>query len=133
MAPKTARKNKKTALADFLTADIPVENNRTATGILTSQRDSRDIKIESFSLTYYSKNLINETTIELNFGRRYGLIGINGSGKSTFFQALFNREVPIPKHMDIHLLNQEYPSTEIKALDAVIADAQGELEVNSLI
>ncbi|KAJ3086977.1 ABC transporter ATP-binding protein arb1 [Quaeritorhiza haematococci] len=104
------------------------DSNRFCTGVLTSHKDSRDIKIESFSLTFYSQNLIQETTIELNFGRRYGLLGANGSGKSTFLQALANREVPIPEHIDIYLLNREYEPTELTALEAVIEDAQKELK-----
>lgn len=60
--------------------------------MLTSEKNSRDVKIELYSLTFFSQTLITESTIELNFGRRYGLIGPNGSGKSTFLQSLFARE-----------------------------------------
>ncbi|KAF9192658.1 hypothetical protein BGZ50_008365, partial [Haplosporangium sp. Z 11] len=74
--------------------------DRTATGILTSQPLSRDIKIESFSLSFHGRELISNTDIDLNFGRRYGLIGANGSGKSTFLECLAAREVPIPDHID---------------------------------
>lgn len=108
-------------------AQAVLDSNRVAAGVLTSQKDSRDIKIEQFSLNFFSQILIQESTIELNFGRRYGLLGPNGCGKSTFLQALAAREVPIPEHIDIFLLNQEYPPTETPALTAVIADAQAEL------
>ncbi|CAJ0749842.1 16571_t:CDS:2, partial [Entrophospora sp. SA101] len=54
---------------------------RTATGVLTSQPMSRDVKIEQYTLSFYGRVLIENATIELNFGRRYGLIGSNGSGK----------------------------------------------------
>ena len=67
----------------------------------------------------------------MNFGRRYGLIGANGSGKSTFLKSLAAREAPIPEHIDIYLLNSEYPPTELSALKAVIADAEAELKVCS--
>ena len=87
-----------------------------------------EYQIELYSLTFYSQNLINETTIELNFGRRYGLIGPNGSGKSTFLRSLADREAPIPPHIDIYLLNAEYPPTEMTALQAVIDDAEKELK-----
>ncbi|KAJ3055837.1 hypothetical protein HK097_009040 [Rhizophlyctis rosea] len=107
---------------------IKIENNRSATGVLTSEKNSRDIKIELYSLTFFSQNLVNESTIELNFGRRYGLIGANGSGKSTFLKSLAAREAPIPEHIDIYLLNSEYPPTELSALKAVIADAEAELK-----
>ncbi|KAJ3127797.1 hypothetical protein HK098_005796 [Nowakowskiella sp. JEL0407] len=107
---------------------VALDTNRTCSGVLTSHKDSRDIKIEAFSLMYFSQILINETTIEFNFGRRYGLIGANGSGKSTFLQALHARDVPIPNHIDIYLLREEYKPTELSALDAVIEDAQRELK-----
>lgn len=79
--------------------------DRTSTGVLTSQVLSRDIKIESFSLSFHGRELISNTDIDLNFGRRYGLIGANGSGKSTFLECLANREVPIPPHIDVSLLS----------------------------
>jgi ATP-binding cassette, subfamily F, member 2 len=72
--------------------------------------------------------LINESTIELNYGRRYGLLGPNGCGKSTFLQSLAAREAPIPDHIDVYLLNSEYPPTELTALNAVIADAEKEIK-----
>jgi ATP-binding cassette subfamily F protein 2 len=39
------------------------------------------------------------------------------------------REVPIPEHIDIYLLKEEYPPTEKTALTAVIEDAAAELKV----
>ncbi|KAJ3247989.1 ABC transporter ATP-binding protein arb1 [Chytriomyces hyalinus] len=107
---------------------LVVDPNRSATGVLTSQRDSRDIKVEAFSLMYYSQILISETTIEFNYGRRYGLLGPNGCGKSTFLKSLAAREVPIPEHIDIYLLNQEFPPTEMTALEAVIEYAEKEIK-----
>jgi len=64
--------------------------------------------------------------IEINFGRRYGLIGQNGSGKSTFLQCLAEREVPIPEHIDIWHLNEEVEPTERTALQAVIDTVEKE-------
>ena len=37
--------------------------------------------------------LISDCSIELTIGRRYGLLGQNGCGKTNFLQALANREV----------------------------------------
>ena len=37
--------------------------------------------------------VIQDCAIELTIGRRYGLIGANGSGKTNFLQCLANREV----------------------------------------
>jgi ATP-binding cassette subfamily F protein 2 len=102
--------------------------DRTSTGILTSQPLSRDIKIESFSLRFHGRELISNTDIDLNFGRRYGLIGANGSGKSTFLECLAAREVPIPEHIDIYLLQEEAAPSDQNAIEAVMTEAKHEVE-----
>jgi ATP-binding cassette subfamily F protein 2 len=102
---------------------------RTTTGVLASIPSSRDIKIEQFSLQFYGQKLIENTTIELTMGRRYGLLGSNGSGKSTFLKALAAREAPIPEHVDIFLLNEEFPKTDMTALEAVVLEAKNEVKV----
>eukprot|EP01103_Thecamoeba_quadrilineata_P004890 TRINITY_DN14764_c0_g1_i1.p1 TRINITY_DN14764_c0_g1~~TRINITY_DN14764_c0_g1_i1.p1 ORF type:complete len:573 (+),score=126.21 TRINITY_DN14764_c0_g1_i1:131-1849(+) len=119
--------NKKAAPAIAPVQKVEI-SPRNATGVLTSRDDSRDIKIESFSLSYYGKELISDTTIELNHGRRYGLLGFNGSGKSTFLQTLAAREVPIPERIDIYMLNEEAHPSERTALQAVIDEAEKEIK-----
>ena len=52
--------------------------------------------------------------------RRYGVIGPNGCGKSSFLKALGNREVPIPEHIDIYMLDREMDATDLTALQAVM-------------
>ncbi|KAJ3355722.1 hypothetical protein HDU83_002727 [Entophlyctis luteolus] len=107
---------------------LVIDPNRSAAGVLTSQKDSRDIKVEGFSLMYYSQILVTDSTLEFNYGRRYGLLGPNGCGKSTFLKCLAAREVPIPEHIDIYLLNEEFPPTELTALQAVIEYAEKEIK-----
>ncbi|KAJ3272290.1 hypothetical protein HDV01_005829 [Terramyces sp. JEL0728] len=129
--PRRVGKRNKDASVENITeaaAKVALDNNRSSTGVLTSEKNSRDVKIELYSLNFFSQNLINESTIELNYGRRYGLIGPNGSGKSTFLQSLAAREAPIPEHIDIYLLNAEYAPTEMTALEAVINDAEQEIK-----
>ena len=43
----------------------------------------------------------------LAHGRRYGLIGRNGVGKSTLLRHIAMREVPIPSHITILFVEQE--------------------------
>ncbi|GAB5588029.1 ABC transporter ATP-binding protein arb1 [Umbelopsis nana] len=113
---------------DDLTLDkLNLKVDRTATGVYTSQERSRDLKIESYSLNYHGRVLIDNATIELNFGRRYGLIGANGSGKSTFLQSLASKDIEIPGHFDIYLLNQEAEPENKNAVEAVIEHAQKEV------
>lgn len=49
-----------------------VEGERTCTGILTSHPQSRDIHFEKFTLLFHGHMLLEDTDLELNFGR-YGL------------------------------------------------------------
>lgn len=54
--------------------------------MLTSRPTARDIKIDGFSLGICGNELIQDCSIELTIGRRYGLIGQNGCGKTSFLQ-----------------------------------------------
>lgn len=94
--------------------------HRTVTGVLTSRPTSRDIKIDGFSMGVNGQELIQDCTIELTIGRRYGLLGQNGCGKTNFLQCLANREVPIPDHMDLYHLCEEAAPTSRTALETVV-------------
>ena len=48
--------------------------------MLASHLLSRDIHINRLSITFHGVELLSDTRIELNTGRRYGLVGLNGSG-----------------------------------------------------
>ena len=92
---------------------------RSCTGVLTSHPQSRDVQMESFTLLYHGHDLLVDTKLELNYGRRYGLIGPNGCGKSCMLRAIAARDVPVPEHIDIYLLDRECPATDMTALEMV--------------
>ncbi|ESW22149.1 hypothetical protein PHAVU_005G131600 [Phaseolus vulgaris] len=96
-------------------------SDRTCTGVLCSHPLSRDIRIESLSVTFHGHDLIVDSELELNYGRRYGLLGLNGCGKSTLLTAIGCRELPIPDHMDIYHLSREIEASDMSALEAVIS------------
>jgi ATP-binding cassette subfamily F protein 2 len=75
---------------------------------------------------FHGKVLIQDSTIEVNFGRRYGLLGENGCGKSTLLKAIDKREFPFPEHVDIYLLNEGAPATDFGALEWVVKEAEKE-------
>ena len=93
---------------------------RSCTGVLGVPPESRDIKIENMSITFHGYEILSDTRLELNYGRRYGLIGFNGCGKSTLFSVIGRREVPIQEQIDIYHLAREIPPLEKSALDAVL-------------
>ena len=103
-------------------------SDRVTTGVLASLEQSRDVKITSTSLVFHGKVLITDTTLELNYSRRYGLLGENGCGKSTLLKAIDKREYPIPSHVDIYLLNEGAPPSDLGALEWVVKEAENEMD-----
>ncbi|KAJ1677765.1 ABC transporter ATP-binding protein arb1, partial [Spiromyces aspiralis] len=89
---------------------------------------SRDVHIDSYSLSYHGRELIQNSRVELNFGNRYGLIGLNGSGKSTFLMSLAEGDIPLPSHIDTYILNQEAEPSDLTGIQYVIKHAEEELE-----
>lgn len=103
-------------------------SDRVTTGVLASLATSRDVKVNSVSLVFHGKVLIQDSTLELNYGRHYGLLGENGCGKSTFLKAIAAREYPIPEAIDIYLLNEPAEPTEWSAIEYVVREAEHELK-----
>lgn len=65
-------------------------SNRSCTGVLASHEQSRDVKIENFSITFHGVELLTDTKLELNCGRRYGLLGLNGCGEFSDIKILLS-------------------------------------------
>jgi len=68
---------------------------------------SKDIKVDGVDVSIGGKRILTDTTLTMAFGRRYGLVGQNGIGKSTLLRALSRRELPIPTHISILHVEQE--------------------------
>jgi ATP-binding cassette subfamily F protein 3 len=58
--------------------------------------------------------------VTLIFGRRYGLIGRNGLGKSTLLRTLSKRQLVIAKHISILHVEQEVIGDDTQALQSVL-------------
>lgn len=82
---------------------------------------SKDIKIENFDLYVgEAQRILSEATLTLSYGRRYGLVGQNGIGKSTLLRALSRRELNIPKHITILHVEQEIRGDDTPAIQSVL-------------
>ncbi|KAJ7468560.1 hypothetical protein FB451DRAFT_1256535 [Mycena latifolia] len=82
-----------------------VANYRTASGNFAADVNVRDIKIDSYTLSFHDRLLIDAAEVTLNYGQRYGLVGERGSGKSTFLMSLAAPDIKIPRHIDIYLVS----------------------------
>merc|ERR1712025_197329 len=105
---------------------------RACTGVLGIHELARDIKIDNFSVTFYGAQLLQDTKLELSVGNRYGLMGVNGCGKSALMAVLGNREVPIQDHIDIYYLAREIPASEKTALEAVMEADEERIKLEAL-
>ena len=47
----------------------------------TGGMGARDLRLENFNLSNGGKTLLQDASVILAFGRRYGLIGRNGTGR----------------------------------------------------
>jgi len=120
LSKKAEEEAKKVALRGDGVKRSAVLESATVTGVRTSRVDSRDLKVEQFSIINFGRHLVKDTLLELNFGRRYGLIGQNGSGKSTMLAGIAAREIDIPETIDIWFLDREAEPSENSAIKCVV-------------
>lgn len=98
------------------------------------------IELKNLSLQRGTKVLLDQANLTINPNTRWGLIGQNGTGKSSLFALLKGELVPdkgdilMPKNWRIASVAQETPALEISALeyalngDATLQQLQSELK-----
>jgi ABC-type multidrug transport system ATPase subunit len=74
--------------------------------------DKTQLYISDLSLSYGRQKILNSIEIELDSGAVYGLLGLNGAGKSSLMQSLFgsNRKASLNAYLNgkpINLTRQE--------------------------
>ncbi|ORZ21595.1 P-loop containing nucleoside triphosphate hydrolase protein [Absidia repens] len=81
---------------------------------------NKDIKIENFDISFASRRILTDATLSITFGRRYGVVGKNGTGKSTLLRAMARREINVPQHISVLYVEQEVAADDTPALDMVL-------------
>ncbi|CAG2246825.1 ABCF1 [Mytilus edulis] len=79
-----------------------------------------DIKVENFSISAMGKDLFVNANLFITAGRRYGLVGPNGHGKTTLLRHMTNRALTIPANIDLLYCEQEVQADDTKAITAVL-------------
>lgn len=80
------------------------------------------LRIQPFSLSFRGTTLFKETSVTLATGHRYGLVGPNGCGKSTFLRNLASKRLPgMDPNFDLLHVEQEVEGTDEPALEAVLS------------
>ncbi|KAL6104886.1 ATP-binding cassette sub-family F member 3 [Pungitius pungitius] len=123
---KHDRRNEK----DCLKPAAPLMLEEASASQASSKKDNRvdqsgknrsyDIRIENFDVSFGERCLLQGAELSLSTGRRYGLIGRNGLGKTTLLKMLASRSLRVPPHISILHVEQEVAGDETPALQSVL-------------
>ncbi|XP_073988021.1 ATP-binding cassette sub-family F member 1 [Rhodnius prolixus] len=79
-----------------------------------------DIKVENFSISAKGKDLFTNANLLIANGRRYGLVGPNGHGKTTLLRHIASRAFTIPPGIDVLYCEQEVIADDTTAVESVL-------------
>jgi ATP-binding cassette subfamily F protein 3 len=81
----------------------------------------KDIMIPNYSLIIGGKTLLESTTIKLVRGKKYGLVGRNGIGKTCLINAISRNEIEkFPVGVHILQVEQEIEGDDISVLQHIL-------------
>ncbi|KAL8058856.1 hypothetical protein ABFX02_03G048500 [Erythranthe guttata] len=81
----------------------------------------RDLHMENFNIAVGGRDLIVDGCVTLSYGRHYGLVGRNGTGKTTFLRYMALHAIEgIPKNCQILHVEQEVVGDDTTALQCVL-------------
>uniref|UniRef100_A0A9J2PFE9 ABC transporter domain-containing protein n=2 Tax=Ascaris TaxID=6251 RepID=A0A9J2PFE9_ASCLU len=111
--------NKKKRPAD-LTATASQAANRRDARVDASGGNTMDIHLASVDVSIGTKQLLCGADVTLVYGRRYGLVGRNGAGKSTFLKMISSKQLVIPSNLTMLSVEQEVDGDETEVVQAVL-------------
>lgn len=83
-------------------------------------QNALDIKIPSFSISVAGKILFKDSELNITYGRRYGVVGPNGKGKSTMLKMIASGDMKLPPRIDFLYVEQEVVADDTPAIQAVL-------------
>jgi len=87
-----------------------------------SELHNADLFIPSVTIIAGHAVLVEEATLKFTRGRKYGLIGRNGVGKTTLINAICRKELDkMPQNLHILQVEQEVVGDEMSVLEHVLA------------
>ncbi|KAI1235935.1 ATP-binding cassette sub-family F member 3, partial [Lamprotornis superbus] len=115
---------------DSLKSSSPVVLEEASASQASSKKETRmessgknksyDVHIENFDVSFGERVLLTGADLNLAFGRRYGLVGRNGLGKTTLLKMIASQSLRIPSHISILHVEQEVAGDDTPALQSVL-------------
>ncbi|CAM8905921.1 unnamed protein product [Rhodiola kirilowii] len=123
LAAYAAEQAKREALKDDRDAFTVVIGSKASVleGEDAADANVKDITVDNFSVSARGKELLKNASVKISHGKRYGLVGPNGMGKSTLLKLLAWRKIPVPRNIDVLLVEQEVVGDDRSALEAVVS------------
>ena len=102
--------------------DVPLDRNFTVSTAATAEVAMENaLKLESFNISAGGRDLFVNAELKIAFGRRYGLVGPNGHGKTTLLrQIAYKKDLKLPASLDVLLCEQEVIADETPAVQVVL-------------
>jgi len=81
----------------------------------------RDVIAEGIDLAYGGNVLLESASLRVAYGRRYGVVGRNGVGKSTLMRSILRRDLPVPESLSVVYVDQMVACSCLSPLQQVLA------------
>ena len=105
--------------------DLTGDQGESMEDLMNKDSNATDVHLKNFDLPNLrggGPNLLQNASLTLARGRRYGLLGTNGCGKTTFMTFLAARKIEgaVPKNMNMLLVRQEIMGNDWSAVQTVL-------------
>lgn len=80
-----------------------------------------DIIVNAITIIVGGKTLLDNASLRLAYGRKYGLIGRNGIGKTTLLNHIARKDIEgFPQHLHVLHVEQEIDPDSKRVIDHVL-------------
>ncbi|KAK0414550.1 hypothetical protein QR680_011489 [Steinernema hermaphroditum] len=80
-----------------------------------------DIMFDNIDMSIGTRQLLNGANVAIVYGRRYGLVGRNGIGKTTLLKMIACGQLPVPSNISMLAVEQEVEGDDTLVVDSVLA------------
>ncbi|VDK87321.1 unnamed protein product [Onchocerca ochengi] len=91
--------------------------------------NTMDVHLNNIDISIGPKQLLCGADVVLTYGRRYGLVGRNGAGKSTFLKMISSKQLKIPSNISMLSVEQEVEGDDTEVRQSVLQSDTRRMEL----